>query len=227
MPSQRKTFKQFSDKHKHGGNPVEVRGRFLFPDGAMSNGHNHIEPPDEPRALITLQIEYLQAKLQEEEHKSRQPQSPPKENEFAFRERQGCPRILHANRWLYENGAQWAADGGSEPPMEKTAKLKLKVEYLTAAVGVEKQKFDQCAGYIEGQAKFHELGAGPAPEEQAFTDLEHFKKNIGELSGQLESSRKELRELLGPSPAERYQAKRGQQRATASKAKRRARSIEI
>jgi len=43
--------------------PLAIRDRYLFPNGAQSDGHNHFEPPNDPAALATLRHEYLTAKL--------------------------------------------------------------------------------------------------------------------------------------------------------------------
>ena len=44
--------------------PMLLRDRYLFPNGAQSDGgYSHIEPPSDPTALARLQHEYTTAKL--------------------------------------------------------------------------------------------------------------------------------------------------------------------
>lgn len=206
---------------------VQTGGRYLFRNGAQSNGTDHIEPPDNPRLLINLQIEFLNAKLQEEEAAYEAATTPKREHEGDFSDRQGCPRITHGGRWLYANGAQWTSQGGIEPPHEPEEKLRLKIEYLGAMLEREERLFNQCQTYINTQATYHSYGAGPAPAEEAFTDLERFQKNVLKLRQQLRAKERKLIDLHGQSPEQLYLEKRGLERSIAQQAISRASGFQI
>jgi hypothetical protein len=227
MPQQIVTESYEDFAQRHGGDPVAVAGRYLFTDGAMSNGHNHIEPPTDPRTLIMLQVEYLTSKLKQEEEEARQADQPRVEMDFEFAERQGCPQIHHAGRWLFENGAQWTEVGGIEPPEDQETLLALQCEFLTARLKEEKKSFTACQEYIGTQAEYHSMGAGPAPAEEAFTDLKRFHENVLNLREELQAKQTMLDGLRGPSAEERYNEKRNRERAAAQEAVQRATSIRI
>ncbi len=42
-----------------GCTPLHVRNRFLYPNGGQSNGHEHIDPPQDPIDLLRLRREYV------------------------------------------------------------------------------------------------------------------------------------------------------------------------
>lgn len=206
------SFDDFCARH---GQPVQLRQRYLFPDGAQSNGREHLDPPSDPRALISLQIEYLTAKLAEEEQKAQQARQPYVESESEFNRRQACSRVFRRDRWIYENGAIWTSHGGIEPPDDATSLLAIQSEFLAVRIEQEERLFRECREYIASQANYHRLGAGPAPAEQAFTDLERFQTNILQWREVLQAKRDELRNLRGPTPGERAEEQRRQFQTTA------------
>ena len=46
-----------------GCTPMLIRGRYVFPNGSLSDGSTHIEPPDDAIELAKIQYEYSKAKL--------------------------------------------------------------------------------------------------------------------------------------------------------------------
>ena len=42
-------YREFS--LRQGGKQIAVAGRYLFPNGAQSDGQSHANPPDDPREL--------------------------------------------------------------------------------------------------------------------------------------------------------------------------------
>ena len=44
------------------GDPLMVRNRWLFSNGAQSDGHfSHGDPPDDPTALVRLKLAFVRA----------------------------------------------------------------------------------------------------------------------------------------------------------------------
>ncbi len=59
----------FEDIHeftaRQGSKPLFVGNRYLFPNGAQSDGMgNHCDPPDDPGELAQLRFEFVRAKLE-------------------------------------------------------------------------------------------------------------------------------------------------------------------
>lgn len=44
--------------------PTWINNRWLFPNCAQSDGHEHLDPPEDPDARNLLRVEYLKAKLE-------------------------------------------------------------------------------------------------------------------------------------------------------------------
>lgn len=224
MPTE--TFEEFAKRMAC--EYVEIGQRFIFANGAMSNGKNHLVPPTDSSALVQLQIEFLNGKLREEEEKKKQSRSPRLECEFEFAERQGCPHVFSAGRWVFENGAQWFGIRGAEPPLEdRTAVLVLLCEFLTAKLVQEERLFSECQSYISTQASYHKRGVGPAPAPEAFADLERFQKNIVELRERLQVTESELTTLRGPTPAQRRAQNLADREAAAQQSLDRAMKMQI
>lgn len=149
-----------------------------------------------------------------------------------FKKRMNCPYVASRKRYLFENGGQ--SNGGlgqhTDPPDDPQSLLTLQIEYLAVRLEQEETKFNDCKGYIMEQARFHSLGAGPPPAEDAFSDLARFKKNVFTYRDQLAAKQEELSALLGPdhqSPRERKDEQREQSRRVANEAITRALRLEI
>jgi outer membrane murein-binding lipoprotein Lpp len=54
-------FQEFKELH---GEPIAINGRYLFADGALSDGsYQHSEPPFDPEQLAVMQHSYFKTKL--------------------------------------------------------------------------------------------------------------------------------------------------------------------
>src|SRR5262245_3771584 len=56
------TFQEFVQRR--GCQPLQLRNRWLFPDGAQSNGSDHLDPPADPDQRAKLQHEFASSKLE-------------------------------------------------------------------------------------------------------------------------------------------------------------------
>lgn len=144
-----------------------------------------------------------------------------------FQARMNCPFVTTGGRYLFANGAQSNGTDHLEPPADPLELLPLEIEYLAARLKTEERQFNECKRYIITQAQYYALNAGPAPAEEAFTDLERFQKNVLATREEIEDKQTTLARLRGPSREQIYHEQRGQQRATAQDAIDRAMSLGI
>ena len=105
------------------------------------------------------------------------------------------------------------------------ALLVLRCEFLSLSIRQEEQRSNERETYIAVQSKFHGLGAGPPPDEQAFTDLEQHEKNIVQLREQLAAKQAELLQLRGPTGHSLYLQRKAKRQAVAHEAITRVRQI--
>lgn len=144
-----------------------------------------------------------------------------------FTERMGCECIYARGHYLFANGGRSNGLLHRDPPTDTVALLTLQSEFLAAKVKQQERLFQQCKTFIATQSEFHGMGAGPAPPERAFEDLEIFQKNVLKLRKQLEMTQGRLKRRRGPTGDDVYQQRRSVDRAEAEEARQRLMSIEV
>ena len=154
-----------------------------------------------------------------------------------FKARMNCDSVAIVNQshrtgenvshYSFENGAVSDGRNHEEPPGDPVACSAIKVDFLTRRLKQEQTLFESCRSFILAQANYARLGAGPAPEEAAFTDLERLKANVAALQLRLQDAQIAHAALRGPTPEERFAESRRERIAVASDAVARAMKCQI
>lgn len=114
------------------------------------------------------------------------------ENQWEFSERQDCASIHAGTRLLFENGAQWWGNRGSDPPVDPHTLNALRLEYLQAKAAAKVASFKKIRQAVATQAQYHEMGAGPHPD-AAFPN---WQQDLVKLATEIESLQEEAATLM-------------------------------
>ncbi len=193
------TKHEFNLQH---GQPIFRGGRYLYPDAWQVKWDDDAtgrfkEPPFDDDELEALQAEYKEAELEQQLQAVRNRG----ESFDDFARRQGCPSRLVKGRHVFANGATHEGPGtfgiGTEPTAELFPRLRLREEYLRAALADEEQAFHRFRKHcVEAASNATRFTNCVSPSQDAVPQLEAGRQRVLVLRGELA----DVLEKLGESP---------------------------